>query len=81
MQAKYLLKTLQGVLMILPISNSFKTLKTRIECVNIAPYWLPTHEKSQNKEATGLDLNECISIFDSHSQQMEEWKKIKARKQ
>jgi len=69
--------------MILPISNSFKTLKTRIECVNIAPYWLANAKQKEKKEVQlkdSLNLEECIKIFDDNSQQMEEWKKIKARK-
>ena len=72
MQARYLLKTLQGILMIMPISNSFKILKTRIECVNIAPYWLPNakekQEKKEEEKEESLDLEECIKIFDDHSQ-------------
>jgi hypothetical protein len=32
-----LLKTLQGILMILPICKSFTSLKTRLSCVKLAP--------------------------------------------
>ena len=32
-QTQYLLKTLQGILMILPISKAFQALKTRIDCI------------------------------------------------
>jgi hypothetical protein len=33
-QTQFLLKTLQGVLMILPISKAFQSLKTRLECIS-----------------------------------------------
>jgi hypothetical protein len=50
-EAAYLLKTLQGILMILPISNSFRTLKTRLECIQIAPFSLPlAHEKARYQQ-------------------------------
>lgn len=32
----YLVKTLQALLMILPLSKSFEALKSRLECLNIA---------------------------------------------
>ena len=38
---KYLIKTLQGVLMILPQSKTFTVLKTRLDCVNITNFSLP----------------------------------------
>lgn len=36
--SKYLLKTLQGVLMLLPLSKSFQSLKKRLQCISIAPF-------------------------------------------
>jgi hypothetical protein len=36
-----LIKTLQGVLMILPQSKTFTVLKTRLDCVNITNFTLP----------------------------------------
>ena len=40
-QTQFLLKTLQGILMLLPISKAFQSLKTRLECVNVAAFELP----------------------------------------
>jgi vacuole morphology and inheritance protein 14 len=38
---KYLVKTLQGILMILPISKTFQALKTRLECISLGQVDLP----------------------------------------
>jgi len=39
-ESKYLIKTLQGILMILPQSKTFTVLKTRLDCVNITNFTL-----------------------------------------
>ena len=56
-ETKYLIKTLQGVLMILPQSKTFNVLKTRLECVNISSYTLPFVEE-QSAAKTREQLQE-----------------------
>jgi hypothetical protein len=65
--------------MILPISNSFKTLKTRIECVKIAPFSLPSAMDNKQEEPQ-LDIEKCIKIFDDKVAVTEAWKKQKMMK-
>ena len=48
-ETKFLIKTLQGLLMILPQSKTFGVLKTRLECVNITNYSLPFVEDIEQK--------------------------------
>lgn len=47
---KYLIKTLQGLLMILPQSRTFNVLKTRLDCVNIANFSLPFVELNEEND-------------------------------
>jgi hypothetical protein len=52
-ESKYLIKTLQGILMILPQSKTFTVLKTRLDCVNITNFTLQfveINDKGENKE-------------------------------
>jgi len=46
-ETKYLLKTLQGLLMILPQSKTYSVLKDRLDCVNITNFSLPYIEESK----------------------------------
>ena len=55
-KSKYLLKTMQGILMILPQSKTFNVIKSRLDCVNITNFSLPfigeEDEDAQNEEQT-----------------------------
>ena len=55
LQTKYLLKTLQGLLMILPISKSFQALKTRLDCISYAPFELPLESGDKISRFFGED--------------------------
>jgi len=46
---KYLIKTLQGILMILPQSQTFNVLKARLDCVNITNFNLPLVDESEEQ--------------------------------
>jgi vacuole morphology and inheritance protein 14 len=50
---KYLIKTLQGILMILPQSKTFTVLKTRLDCVNITNFSLPFVNDGQLVDENG----------------------------
>jgi vacuole morphology and inheritance protein 14 len=52
-QTKYLLKTLQGILMLLPLSKSFQSLKKRLQCIEIAPFELATVEENSSQRFFG----------------------------
>lgn len=70
--SKYLLKTLQGVLMILPICKSFHCLKARLECVKIAKNPMPLTITSTQKNFFGEEyienddfkIENCLAMFD-----------------
>lgn len=70
MHAKYLLKTLQGILMLLPLSKSFKSLKERLECINIAPFQLDNNENEELFFGKAyvlqgeMSIENCLRIFD-----------------
>ncbi|CDW77902.1 vac14 family protein [Stylonychia lemnae] len=79
-QTQYLLKTLQGILMILPISKSFQSLKTRLECINVATFELPLAQNQQasdffGEDYSGLEINECLKCFDDKLEQIQEFYK------
>lgn len=71
-----LLKTLQGILMILPICKSFTSLKTRLSCVKLAPIStdVQVEEEMQlemnrffgsNYKLEGeMSINNFLAIFD-----------------
>ena len=69
-QTKYLLKTLQGILMLLPLSKSFQSLKKRLQCINIAPFEIAGEENESHffGEAHNLQgemsIENCLKIFD-----------------
>ena len=73
-QTKYLIKTLQGILMILPQSKTFNVLKTRLDCVNITSFSLPLaedeindplseEEKKALKEQNKQSLVKCLEQY------------------
>ena len=62
-ETKFLIKTLQGVLMILPQSKTFGVLKTRLECVNITNYSLPFVEESATEKSPELIQKELTDKF------------------
>jgi hypothetical protein len=47
-ETKFLIKTLQGILMILPQSKTFNVLKTRLDCVNITSFSVPLVEDNMS---------------------------------
>lgn len=64
-KSKYLLKTMQGILMILPQSKTFNVIKTRLDCVNITNFSLPfigeENENIMNEEDSKKQVLECLS--------------------
>lgn len=56
--------------MILPISKSFQSLKTRLECISVASFELPLGGNQKAKDFFGEDYNakdnieECLKCFD-----------------
>ena len=69
--SKYLMKTLQGILMLLPLSKSFQSLKKRLQCINIAPFELGCEEEDakffgERHDLQGqMSMQNCLEIFDS----------------
>lgn len=67
-KSKYLLKTMQGILMILPQSKTFNVIKTRLDCVNITNFSLPfideENEQDMSEEATKKQVLDCLASFD-----------------
>ena len=65
----YLIKTLQGVLMMIPISKAFNALKTRLECVSLDPNASSAVEAYDSKESTNTnqqedkEIQEYLAIF------------------
>lgn len=62
----YLIKTLQGILMMIPISKAFNALKTRLECVSLDPRASIAIEELDNKEANEAEekeIAEFLAIF------------------
>lgn len=68
-QNKYLIKTLQGILMILPQSQTFTVLKTRLDCVNITNFSMPfintEEEIVSDKEANKKFIVDCLQQYDT----------------
>ena len=66
-KSKYLLKTMQGILMILPQSKTFNVIKVRLDCVNITNFSLPfigeEEETEQDELETKNQVIECLSQF------------------
>lgn len=59
--------------MILPISKSFQSLKTRLECINVAGFEMPLGQGQNAKlffgedydmEKGPLKLEDCLKCFD-----------------
>ena len=82
--SQYLLKTLQGILMILPISKSFQSLKTRLECINVAGFEMPLGQNQNPKSFFGEDydlmdgplkLESCLKCFDDKQQQYQDYER------
>ena len=65
----YLIKTLQGILMMIPISKAFTALKTRLECVCLDPKAstaveaLETQEANNPNEKEENEIKEYLEIF------------------
>ena len=68
--------------MILPISKSFQSLKTRLECINFATFELPlapNHKvhrffgEDYNMEGSDLTLEECLNCFDERLVLLQEY--------
>lgn len=59
---KYLLKTLQGILMILPQSKTFTVLKTRLDCVNITGFNMPLIEEVKAKDPEEVEKSKKFVI-------------------
>lgn len=76
---KYLLKTLQGILMLLPLSKSFQSLKKRLQCINIAPFELGCEDEDaqffgQHHDLQGqMSLQNCLEIFDQKQGQVDDY--------
>ena len=77
--SKYLMKTLQGILMLLPLSKSFQSLKKRLQCINIAPFELGCEEEDakffgERHELQGhMSMQNCLEIFDSKQDQVSDY--------
>ena len=56
--------------MILPQSKSFTALKTRLECINIAPFQLELEGGPSEAEVVA-DLKESLELFDASLAQVE----------
>lgn len=58
---------MQGILMILPQSNTFKLLKKRLDCVNITNYSLPfigeEDEEEMSEQERTLQVKTCLATF------------------
>ncbi len=52
---KYLIKTLQGILMILPQSKTFTVLKARLDCVNITNFSLPFVSEDDTENINSIE--------------------------
>lgn len=67
-KAKYLLKTLQGIMMILPQSRTFNLIKNRLDCVNITNFSLPfigeDNEGDMTEEETTKQVVACLAEFE-----------------
>lgn len=59
----YLIKTLQGILMMIPISKAFNALKTRLECVSLDPRASIAIEELENKEVNEAEENEITEFL------------------
>ncbi|CDW85005.1 vac14p [Stylonychia lemnae] len=66
LQQKYLIKTLQGILMILPICKSFYCLKTRIECVKFSKLDPPLKQSTIDQQFFGqpYEFNDQFKMDD-----------------
>ena len=77
--SKYLMKTLQGILMLLPLSKSFQSLKKRLQCINIAPFELGCEEEDakffgERHDLQGqMSMQNCLEIFDSKQEQVSDY--------
>jgi hypothetical protein len=71
---KYLLKTLQGILMMLPQSKSFDVLKTRLDCINITSFSvsfmdqealpvLSAEQVEEKQKNNKKEILECLKNF------------------
>lgn len=76
----YLIKTLQGILMMIPISKAFTALKTRLECVSLDPRASVGAEAQDAKEASGAseaedkEIKEYLTIFQNAMDMIEKSK-------
>jgi hypothetical protein len=74
--------------MILPLSKSFQSLKSRLECVNIVSS--KSFEKSETffgiigpgktsetKETSNINVEECLKLFDDKQQKIKMFAKEK----
>lgn len=73
----YLIKTLQGILMMIPISKAFTALKTRLECVSLDPKAAYLLEKAE-QEGTQDDvqIEEYLKIFNNALDMVENANKV-----
>ena len=60
----YLYKALYGLLMILPQSSAFSTLRTRLHVVNNVNYLQETHRKKKQVNKIDLDYDELLKWFE-----------------
>ena len=69
----YLIKTLQGILMMIPISKAFTALKTRLECVNLDPRASLAVEAFEMKEEEDdkKEIEEFLEIFNAAMDKVE----------
>ena len=73
------MKTLQGILMILPLSKSFQSLKKRLQCINIAPFTLDSEETEEKffGQAPVLEgdnsIENCLKIFDEKQERVNDF--------
>jgi len=65
----YLIKTLQGILLMIPISKAFNALKTRLEWVNLDPRAsfaveaMEIQETENPNEEDEKEIQECLTMF------------------